>query len=114
SDTDLHQYATTPPVTHMKVVTNLLPWAIHVNANDPKSFIRVVDVLETIYRSLRTGISPNEWNRAQNPFRNQVKKAYHRRCQVSRPFTLDGYEEKQGVRRVDYLHDKTMFLGLRP
>lgn len=114
---DLSQLATTPPVTCMRIITDLIPWSIIIRgrttmANDPNSFVRVHDVLDGIYKSLREGVSNDEWNRVPKSFRDRVKKAYSRRCQASLPFTLKGYEEKQGIRRVDYLREKTMFLGL--
>lgn len=114
---DLAQFATTPPVTRIRIACDLLPWIIDVRGrttlpNDPRSFVRVVDILDGIYTSLRTGVTSGEWNRTERTFRDQVKKTYSRRCHASRPFTLTGYEEKQGVRRIDYLQDKKMFLGL--
>jgi Family of unknown function (DUF6699) len=114
---DLSQFATTPPATRIRIACDLIPWTIEVRGrttlpNDPTSFVRVIDVLDGIYTSLREGVTSAEWNRAERAFRDQVKKAYSRRCHVSRSFTLTGYEEKQGVRRIDYLQEKTMFLGL--
>ncbi|KAF8522015.1 hypothetical protein JB92DRAFT_2888944 [Gautieria morchelliformis] len=115
---DLAQFATTPPVTRMKIMTDLIPWSINVRgrttspSNDSESFVRVVDVLDGIYQSLRAGVADDEWRRVPKDFRDQVKLAYRRRCAASRPFTITGYEERQGVRRVDYLKDKTILLGL--
>lgn len=114
---ELSQSATTPPVVHLRIITEHIPWTIDVRGrtslqNDPSSRVRVVDVLEAIHKSLRTGITNEEWNRLQKTSRDQIKKAYSRRCLASRAFALTGYEEKRGVRRVDYLEDKTMFLGL--
>jgi len=114
---DLSQYATTPPVIRMRIICDSVPWSIHVRGqntlpDDANSFIRVRDVLDAIYKSLRTGVSGEEWENAPKSFRDQVKKAYLDRCRASREYTLNGYEEKHGVRRVDWFLRNTMFRGL--
>jgi len=94
-----------------------MPWTIHVRSSNtlsdgPDSFIRVGDVLDAIHKSLRIGVSSGEWSRTPKSFRDKVKRAYLERCRASRVYTLNGYEEKQGVRRVDWFVDATVFLGL--
>jgi hypothetical protein len=101
----------------MRIVCDLIPWTIQVRGqntlpNDPKSFVRVIDVLDAIHISLRVGVSNREWKHAPKSFRDQVKKRYLDRCRASHGYTLHGHEEKQGVRRVDWVLEESMFLGL--
>lgn len=115
---DLSHYATTPPVRRMRIVSDLIPWSITVRGqstlpDDRDSFIRVVDVLYAIYHSLRIGVSEEEWNPTPKGFRNKVKKAHRARCHVSLAYTLNGYEKKQGLRRVDWFGEATVFMGLK-
>ncbi|KAF9440741.1 hypothetical protein P691DRAFT_613556, partial [Macrolepiota fuliginosa MF-IS2] len=71
----------------------------------------VWDVLKAIHSSLRTQITPGEFEAlgAGSKYQRRVKKAYETRYRSSRT----SYEEKMGgVRRVDYLVEFVKFMGL--
>ncbi|ESK94363.1 hypothetical protein Moror_8173 [Moniliophthora roreri MCA 2997] len=114
STTVFNEPALDPPVASLKLITTLIPWSIHVNASNGY-FVTVADVLNAIYRSLRTNITPREYSML--PSRSdtqQVNEAYEYRYRRVRDYRASVEEKQGGVKRVDFLRRRTRFMGLSP
>jgi hypothetical protein len=65
-----------------------------------------------IHRGVHKQISHDDWARLSPLEENAIARAYSRRCKsITHPGGAD-VEAKQGVKRVDYLMNTTMFRGL--
>ncbi|EEB91490.1 hypothetical protein MPER_10140 [Moniliophthora perniciosa FA553] len=114
STTTLNEPALNPPVASLKLITSLIPWSIHVNASNGY-FVTVADVLNALYRSLRTNITQAEYSTL--PSRSdiqQVNEAYEYRYRRVHDYRSSIEEKKAGVKRVDFLRRRTRFMGLSP
>lgn len=76
-------------------------------------YVTVWDVLKAIHSSLRTPITPGEYDRLGrgSKYQNRVKKAYEGRYRSSAAYQE---EKMNGVRRVDFLVEYVKFMGLVP
>ncbi|KAJ7804162.1 hypothetical protein B0H14DRAFT_1624539 [Mycena olivaceomarginata] len=103
-----------PPQPTISITSRHLPWSIPVSASNGK-FVRVADVFNALYRSLRTNITAGEYNAlGTQKLMRRVMEAYtHRYTRLS---GHRGYaeEKKHGVKRVDFLMGCTKFQGLSP
>ena len=128
---ELLEPATHPPVHHMTITCDLIPdWPIVLEphtrererererspflsvspqeaANAP---ITVYDVLMALHRTLQRRISQADWARLTTRQTNAISAAYTRRCRTYP--SVQAFENAQGVRRVDYLHERYMFRGI--
>ncbi|KII88897.1 hypothetical protein PLICRDRAFT_110003, partial [Plicaturopsis crispa FD-325 SS-3] len=118
------QAATHPPITHMRIVCDVIPqWPIELRYNfaplgssnnvlavEPQVPISLGDVLVALHRELQTPISYMDWGRLSRSEETAIARAYTRRCK-SVPEIAET-EFGQGVRRVDFLLDRYMFKGL--
>ncbi|TDL22710.1 hypothetical protein BD410DRAFT_803144 [Rickenella mellea] len=109
----LSQYATNPPTPYFRITCGTFPrdWFIDVKMSRNSHGVTVVDVLRAIDELLRVRITPREWDKATEKHRKGVLKEHNRRCKSSRD---PEYERRGGVRRVDWLGDRTGFVGLSP
>ncbi|KAI0365754.1 hypothetical protein BV20DRAFT_709420 [Pilatotrama ljubarskyi] len=116
SDQVVKEPATTPKVASITIISEQLPWAITVH---PKSdahwaapYVTVGDVLYTLYRTLRLGVTTAEQLLCDSAHYQRVHDAYVARCErIAHPG--DRAEEKsKGVKRVDFLLQARMFKGL--
>lgn len=108
----LSEPATNPPLPTMTIVSPHLPWVITVRASHG-SFVTVYDVFDVVYHTLRTNITPNEYHSlpSQKDMR-RVNSAYEQRYRRIRSSREYQDEKSRGVRRVDFLMDRTRFMGL--
>ncbi|THG93426.1 hypothetical protein EW145_g8378 [Phellinidium pouzarii] len=91
------QHATSPPVPIFRIVCGLFPHrAWSVEAHNSRG-VTVGDVLSALHRALR--------------HRARVAEAYYARCRASAD---PAYEQRAGVRRIDWLLKSTGFVGLTP
>ncbi|KAJ4490171.1 hypothetical protein J3R30DRAFT_3653581 [Lentinula aciculospora] len=107
----LNQPATHPPITRLRIVSDLLPdWPIDI-AYTPHYVapITFLDVLINIHRSLHQRITHDDFNRLSLSQERAVTKAYYRRCRSAGSF--ESTERAQGVKRIDYLLDRKWFRG---
>ncbi|EPS98271.1 hypothetical protein FOMPIDRAFT_1031584 [Fomitopsis schrenkii] len=121
----LAQPATEPPMpsgARLVLRSSKFPWPVIVSApsataspgprftvGPPKTgTITNLDVLYAVHTTLMTPVTPEEWAALGNGSRAQhkVAKAYERRC------TRMGGGWEAGVRRVDWLGEKTRLVGV--
>ncbi|THH27636.1 hypothetical protein EUX98_g6545 [Antrodiella citrinella] len=126
---ELSQQATHPGVTRMEIICDAISqWPIvlepqldrpansrylNVPSSPSADFsgpITVGDVLVAIHRVMQTQISHRDWVQLSPAQETNVARAYTRRCRTFP--SLEEFESRQGVRRVDYLGDKIVFKGL--
>jgi len=129
----LSQPATHPPITRLRIVSDLLPdWPIDiaytpyyvggssttpavwtpgfgVDTTGTQPPITFSDVLIAIHRNLHTRITHSDFNRLSLAQERAVTKAYTKRCRAAGSF--ETAERAQGVKRVDYLLDRRWFRG---
>ncbi|CCL99746.1 uncharacterized protein FIBRA_01768 [Fibroporia radiculosa] len=110
--TDLEKLASEIPLSEMSIRCAQLPhWDIHVTPSGPGG-IRCKDVYRAIYETFHQQLSPMEKEYYIPAERLARCEAYFRkRCKASQ--TLRGFEENQGMRRVDLLEGRAIFMGLR-
>lgn len=110
----LYQPATDPPITKMCITHELLIWPIEIKPHRGEYEvippINVGDVLYIVHQFLRRQIRHSEWAKLDPHRRTEVTRAYTRRY-MSVPATSNE-EASHGVRRVDYLEDQCLFVGL--
>lgn len=117
----LAQPATNPPVPLFRITMGVLPaqWTIEVRNSRG---VTVGDVLDNIYKGLRHRVSSSEWRSAPRSHQVRVGDAYYARCKMVFEKYGGGrtgekekrYEERAGVRRVDWLVKSSCFVGLTP
>ncbi|KAJ3994392.1 hypothetical protein F5050DRAFT_1775000 [Lentinula boryana] len=130
----LNQPATHPPITRLRIFSDLLPeWPIDiayrtqfvgglsspapaawtpgfgVDTSGTQTPITFLDVLLNIHQSLHQRITYNDFNRLTLSQEKAITKAYYRRCRAAGAF--ETAERGQGVKRVDYLMDRKWFRG---
>jgi len=114
--------ATVPPVAHITIQCIPAPFScwqpLQLDAVDSPlhSFITIYDVLSGIHRYLQRRVSAAEFAEFTVPgSQAALSRAFYRRC-PSLPSTVggDGYtdEQRDGLKRVDCLLGRTVFLGL--
>ena len=71
------------------------------------------DVLSSLYRSLRTNITPSEFNTLQSPTdRLRATRAYEQRYRRQRSVRVYEEEKRGGMKRIDFLMGHTQLLGI--
>ncbi|KAJ7151853.1 hypothetical protein C8R43DRAFT_1004503 [Mycena crocata] len=114
SPADFHESAVHPPQPNLSLLTPYLPWTIPVSASN-KLFVTVADVLHALHLSLRTNVTPTEFQTLGTPkLMRRTAAAYTQRYE--RLSGQWGYEEEKrhGVRRVDFLMGCTLLQGISP
>ncbi|KAH0582200.1 hypothetical protein H2248_011848 [Termitomyces sp. 'cryptogamus'] len=106
---DLAQLATDPPIDRMRLFHPLLPWYIDVHKTVDNG-IMVEDVIMQMYSALQSQISSRDYFNAElgSDVRERIAKAYQLRTRGDEEETQEGIR----IRRVDYLEDNTLFVGL--
>ena len=106
--------ATHPPLSSLLITCPHIPWPIIVSpSSGAGGFITILDVLECIYRALRTPVLLAEYGSLPSKDATlDVNTAYYRRCKRIEDFDARRLEEGKGVKRVDFLMGKNRFLGL--
>ncbi|KAG5643887.1 hypothetical protein DXG03_009517 [Asterophora parasitica] len=104
---DFDQLATQPAAQDMRLYHDSLPWYIDIVQRCPNG-ITVFDVIRELYTQLSVPIQDRHWyNDTLTPVHHE-KMSREWEARVQRQ--AEGYN---GVRRVDFLHGKTIFLGLK-
>ncbi|KAF7304473.1 hypothetical protein HMN09_00849600 [Mycena chlorophos] len=96
-----------------------LPWVISVSASSNGQYVSVGDVLEGLYRALRTPVRAAEYaelgrRRGGSTVMDGMARTYKRRCRLYRDRRAYEEEQRGGLRGVDYLMGYTKFAGLSP
>ena len=112
----LAQPATNPPhPTLILIPSSHLPWPVRITATHPLIGVTVGDVLNGLYHQLRYTVSETEFMSLPGPaaqarvtqsFQNRYKRLPNRKA-----YEL---EKMKGLKRVDFLMGKVMWLGLSP
>ena len=118
TDALVREPATNPPLPSLAIICDYLPWTIVVvptpGALWAAPYVTVGDVLHTLFRTLRLGATEHELGALETALRDRVLRAYVGRYRsVAAPRERE-VEKAKGVKRVDYLCDRTAFLGLAP
>ncbi|KIM86677.1 hypothetical protein PILCRDRAFT_64788 [Piloderma croceum F 1598] len=102
------QFATSPRVTGLYILCDLLPYPWKISARNQKG-VTVGDVLEAIYQVARTPLTTEEWDRLPSKQRQRVNRVFDVRwTNASAPEK----ERNRGLKRVDCLLQSTRFAGL--
>lgn len=110
----LRQPATVPPVSSMSITCGKLPWSIIVESRSASfPFVTIGDLFSTIYASLRTGVSGQEFNKflPTKVAQDAVSTTFRTRCERVGPAAY-GVEKAKGLKRVDFLVGRTHFCGV--
>jgi hypothetical protein len=112
----LNDPATYPPLPSITLVSDLLPWSIHVEASQtyPVPVVTIFDVLQTLYITLRIPIVPCEWTCLPSPTQLLISVAFYRRLDGITDYNTRESQRRKGVRRIDFLTGRTRLLGLTP
>ena len=105
----LVEQATSPPLPSLSIISIHLPWTINVYASNG-SYVTLEDLFDSVYRSLRTNITPDEFNSL--PHQNDQKRAtraYEQRYRRFRNISAHDEEKRGGMKRIDFLMGRTRF-----
>ncbi|PPR04641.1 hypothetical protein CVT24_011859 [Panaeolus cyanescens] len=104
--------ATYPPLAFLVITSPYLPWKIKVYPANG-SYVTVEDVLASIYRSLRTNITGQDFTALSNPNdQRRATRAYENRYRRLRDPRAYDEEKRSGMKRVDFLLGHTRFLSI--
>ena len=105
----LVEMATTPPLPAFSITSMHLPWTINVRASNG-SYVTLEDFFESVYRSLRTNITTNEFNLLPHQKdQKRATRAYEQRYRRFRSTSAYDSEKRGGMKRVDFLMGRTTF-----
>ena len=108
----LSELATTPPMPSMVIRCPHLPWTITILPTNTK-YVTVRDVFDGIYRSLRHAVLEAEFQCLPSAeAKYSVNNAYTRRYKRLDDPQVRELEKSKGVKRVDFLGERTLFTGL--
>ncbi|KAL0956229.1 hypothetical protein HGRIS_002385 [Hohenbuehelia grisea] len=112
SPTILGESAFNPCLPYVTIISAYLPWKITVKPTSGK-YVRVMDVLDAIYRGLRLNVSGPEFEALPSmEAKKRVNAAYHRRCARIADAAARSVEQGKGVKRIDFLAEHNKFMGL--
>ncbi|KAF8959347.1 hypothetical protein BDZ97DRAFT_1667301 [Flammula alnicola] len=104
--------ATNPPMPFITITASSLPWTIKVYASN-RAFVTFEDVVDSVYRTLRTNITQSEFNSFPSASdQRRASRAYEQRYRRQRNGRLYEEEKRSGMKRVDFLMGHTRFLGI--
>jgi len=107
----LNMYATQPPMRRMHLVSRHLrsSWAITV---DNAAGVRIGDILTLLHKSLHQNVFDSDYyGMPDDSSRVQVLLAYQRNC--SGIPTLPRRGPEGGMKRIDWLKEATLFVGIQ-
>ena len=108
----LNELATSPPIPSMVIRCSHLPWTITIVPTNTK-YVTVRDVFDGIYRSLRLAVLEAEFQCLPSAVaRYSVNNAYTRRYKRLVDPKAHELEKTKGLKRVDFLGERTRFTGL--
>ncbi|KAF8200086.1 hypothetical protein BJ912DRAFT_844203 [Pholiota molesta] len=104
--------ATSPPLPSMSITIANFPWKFIVYAST-HNYVTFEDVVGTIYMSLRKNIKETEFRTvASATDQRRATRAYQQRYRRQRSTALYEEEKRGGMKRVDFLMERTRFAGL--
>ncbi|KAG2156947.1 uncharacterized protein EDB93DRAFT_1079192 [Suillus bovinus] len=104
---DLMLPSTNPPTLFMRLYHTRLPWYIDIRPMGNGSYVTLSDLLMGICQFLAGPIRNEDYynDELDAEDREELKRAWVERCKNKK-------ERMEGVKRVDFLREKYMFLGL--
>lgn len=104
---DLMQPCTNPPTVFMRLYHTRLPWYIDVVPSGNGSYVTLGDLFMNICQSLARPIHHDDYynDELDADDREELKQTWQKRCSSKK-------ERMEGVKQVDFLREKYMFLGL--
>ncbi|KDQ62805.1 hypothetical protein JAAARDRAFT_122643, partial [Jaapia argillacea MUCL 33604] len=109
TSSEMNKPAASKPLTHMTIWCEDLPWwPVVVRRKDG---ICCADIFHAIYDTYHQPLSDSDRECIPSKRIAGCEEAFKQRCKSAD--SLTAWEEAQGLRRVDLLKGKTMFVGLR-
>lgn len=118
SDAHLDAPLTSPPTSAIKVISKEFPWEIDVESADENTPVTIADLINAVHEALQKHITSSEWWIVTDKVREQVTGHYVKNCERSsagnpRKYEVEKPREKnEGLRRVDWLGDAVVMIGL--
>ena len=113
--------ASHPPLPFIRILIpmNVSPrhphpyWTCRVHASNHR-FVTVLDVLDSLYNSLRRNIAALEFNSLSEEDKSSTSRYYKKRYRRLQDYNshLSEQEKVQGMKRIDFLMGRTRFAGL--
>ncbi|KAI0365758.1 hypothetical protein BV20DRAFT_1038704 [Pilatotrama ljubarskyi] len=107
------------PLRSMVLIIPGVPLEIEVTpsaepywSNTPLPFVTVGDVLYSLYKSLRTSVDAREYERLDHRQRDLARRAFEQRLRNDPRNHRRNVQH--GIREIDCLGERRMFLGIRP
>lgn len=108
----LTEPATQPPLPFISIISPHLPWSINVTPSKLTPYVTVADVLDALYNFLRQNVTPEDFKSLNPRDQQRATDAYKRRYKrIPDPRAYE-QEKAKGVKRVDFLFEKVVFMGL--
>ena len=104
----LVELATTPPLPTFSITSIHLPWTINVYASNG-SYVTLEDLFDSVYLSLRTNITTDEFYLLHQNDQKRATRAYEQRYRRFRSISAHNEAKRGGMKRVDFLMGCTMF-----
>jgi len=102
--------ATFPRISSLRLVSDTIPWVLDVKARDVNIGITCGEVIDSIADQLARFSDKHDYNRLTPNLRHEVGSAYRRNR--SREPGVPGGQLGQGLKRLDFLRQDTMFAGI--
>ena len=102
--------ATFPRVSSLRLVSDTIPWVLNVKARDIGIGVTCGDVIDSIGHQLLKFSDKHDYARLTPSLQQEAGNAYHRNR--SRKLGVPGGQLRQGMRRLDFLRQDTMFAGI--
>ncbi|KAI0314106.1 hypothetical protein OF83DRAFT_1064375 [Amylostereum chailletii] len=99
--------ATEPPLPKLVLSLDGLPWTVNISSSSRSTAVTVGEVFYSLHAFLRTHVTRAEWDEAGNR-KDRIRQKLRTRCGGDR------LEFEKGVRRVDYLPEGAVIIGLGP
>ena len=107
----LVEQATTPALPALSIISIHFPWSIDVHASNG-SYVTLEDLFDSVYHSLRTNVTANEYDLLVLPHKDDKKRAaraYKQRYERIRNISAQDEEKRGGMKRIDFLMGRTRF-----
>lgn len=102
--------ATFPRISSLRIVSDTIPWVLSVKAKDNSIGVTCGEVIDSIGYQLGKFSDKNDYDRLASSLRPEVASAYRRNR--SREPGVPGGQLGQGMKRLDFLRQDTMFAGI--
>jgi len=102
--------ATFPRLKELRIVSEIIPWIIHVKASKEDIGVTCAEVIEAIARDLYRNTGKADFEALPPQMRNEVRAAYkHNRSPLP---NVPGGMLGQGLKRLDFLRKNSIFGGI--